>query len=708
MNAPVLTGPAAITPGLQVPDRHAAYWLSQVHIRLRREIVWCWHQRLGRSDPRDGSLPAAIEPSAEVLDWVRYADQKRRFLAEDPAGSYLTSCLCRLEPPVEDNGTWALAASTLDLDDAAQFLLALGVSQHLDAGLGPVFAACANDQGRPYPTAALAQRLWDEPAAIARIMTSDHPLFDYGLIRASARAPTWQGALEVPNLVAHAVSGLRGPDPGGARPLADLQLHLLDETLEMLARQLARRAPAGLEIVGLRGPISADYRGWAAALTAPSGRPLLPVPEPDVADAEALCERSTVAWLHGADMLLPEVQATRPLEGAAPRCLRHPVRWLVPLHGAGALAGVTTAVRRVDAVLPPLRYEQRLTLLMDGLGPAGENLNQAAAECARRFRLEAPAIRRIAADLRLVPDLNAARLAAACRGAGTDRHDPTTQHVAPRFTSNDLVLPAAQMRQFHEIRNAMRTLTEVHYRWGTARAWNEGGLAVLFCGPPGTGKTMAAEALASELDLDLYRIDLSQVVNKYIGETEKNLRRVFDAAEASDCILFFDEADALFGKRTEVKDAHDRFANIEVSYLLERMERFKGLAILATNRRKDLDEAFMRRLRYVIEFPIPGVPERERIWRAGIPAHVDAEELDFRFLARQFAFSGGHIRSVIFNACLQAAGDPPEAPLPKGKVGRLTMRTVLVQVRRELDKLNRATSDEQFGAYAQSIAEWAA
>ena len=156
---------------------------------------------------------------------------------------------------------------------------------------------------------------------------------------------------------------------------------------------------------------------------------------------------------------------------------------------------------------------------------------------------------------------------------------------------------------------------------------------------------MAAEAIAAELALPLYRIDLSQVVNKYIGETEKNLRRLFDAADAADVILFFDEADALFGKRTEVKDAHDRYANLEVSYLLERMERFKGLAILATNRKKDLDEAFLRRLRFVVEFPLPGVAERLRIWRSVIPPGVDASALDFEFLAQRFPLAGGHIRA---------------------------------------------------------------
>jgi vesicle-fusing ATPase len=488
--------------------------------------------------------------------------------------------------------------------------------------------------------------------------------------------------------------------------VADARLHRLDESLETIRQQLARRVPDRLEIVPLRGPVGADFPGWAAALTSATARSLWPVAEPVAADTEALTERSTLAWLAGADLLLPEGPPVRPLDRVVLRCVDHAVRWFVPVHGTATLAGLPSGVRRPDAVLLPLGYDQRLTLLLDGLGVAQETLRGAAAECARRFRLEAPAVRRITADLHGVPGLDAAQLAAACRGAVEGRHDDATQHVTPRFTGADLILPPAQMRQFSEIRTAMRMLAEVHYGWGTARVWNESGLSVLFCGPPGTGKTMAAEALASELALDLYRIDLSQVVNKYIGETEKNLRRVFDAAEASDCILFFDEADALFGKRTEVKDAHDRFANIEIAYLLERMERFKGLAILATNRRKDLDEAFLRRLRYVLEFPTPGVVERERIWRAGIPPHVDAEALDFHFLAKQFAFTGGHIRSVIFNACLQAANSPPEAPLPAGKVGRLRMRDVLVQVKRELDKLNRAAGDEQFGIYAPRLAEW--
>jgi len=171
---------------------------------------------------------------------------------------------------------------------------------------------------------------------------------------------------------------------------------------------------------------------------------------------------------------------------------------------------------------------------------------------------------------------------------------------------------------------------------------------------------------------------------------------LFDAADAADAILFFDEADSLFGKRSEVKDAHDRYANLEVSYLLERMERFKGLAILATNRRKDLDEAFLRRLRFVIEFPLPGTAERLRIWRSVIPAEVDAGELDFDFLAQRFPLAGGHVRAIVFHACLQSA--------QLGAQRRLTMQAVVLAVQREYDKLERASSLDQFGKYAPLIA----
>jgi SpoVK/Ycf46/Vps4 family AAA+-type ATPase len=195
----------------------------------------------------------------------------------------------------------------------------------------------------------------------------------------------------------------------------------------------------------------------------------------------------------------------------------------------------------------------------------------------------------------------------------------------------------------------------VYGDWGFAQSTSRGlGLCALFSGASGTGKTMAAEVLASELRLDLYRIDLSCVVSKYIGETEKNLRRVFDAAEEGGAILFFDEADALFGKRSEVKDSHDRYANIEINYLLQRMESYSGLSVLATNMKAALDPAFLRRLRFVINFPFPDALSRAAIWQTVFPSATPTNGLDIAALAR-LDVTGGNIRNIAVNAAFLAA-----------------------------------------------------
>jgi SpoVK/Ycf46/Vps4 family AAA+-type ATPase len=225
----------------------------------------------------------------------------------------------------------------------------------------------------------------------------------------------------------------------------------------------------------------------------------------------------------------------------------------------------------------------------------------------------------------------------------------------PKAGWDDIVLPGAQRRTLSQISVHVRLRNRVHEDWGFAGKSGRGlGLATLFWGDSGTGKTLAAEVLARELDLPLYRIDLSAVVSKYIGETEKNLARVFDAAEEDGAILLFDEADALFGKRSEVKDSHDRYANIEVSYLLQRMEAYRGLAILTTNHKAALDPAFQRRLRFIVHFPFPDAKHRESIWRATVPAATPVEGVDFAKLAR-LAVAGGTIRNIALNAAFLAA-----------------------------------------------------
>ena len=267
------------------------------------------------------------------------------------------------------------------------------------------------------------------------------------------------------------------------------------------------------------------------------------------------------------------------------------------------------------------------------------------------------------------------------------RLDDLAQRIEPAAGWDDLVLPAPQIEAVRRIAQHVRHRATVYDAWGFAARSARGlGISALFAGVSGTGKTMAAEVLAAELRLDLYRIDLAGVVSKYIGETEKNLRRVFDAAERSGAILLFDEADALFGKRSEVKDSHDRYANIEVSYLLQRMEAYRGLAILTTNLKNALDPAFLRRLRFVVQFPFPDAAHRAEIWRRIFPASTPTEGLDAGKLA-QLNVPGGNIRNIALNAAFLAA----EAGEP------VRMRHIGEAARIEYAKLERPLTDAEIG-----------
>jgi SpoVK/Ycf46/Vps4 family AAA+-type ATPase len=243
--------------------------------------------------------------------------------------------------------------------------------------------------------------------------------------------------------------------------------------------------------------------------------------------------------------------------------------------------------------------------------------------------------------------------------------------------------------QLYDLANQVQQRWKVYEAWGFGAQLGRGrGITALFAGASGTGKTMAAEIIAAQLGLDLYRIDLAGVVSKYIGETEKNLRRVFDAAERSGSILFFDEADALFGTRTEVRDSHDRYANVEINYLLQRMEDYRGLAILATNRRAALDGAFLRRLRFVIDFPFPVASDRRRIWERVFPAQAETDGVEYASLSR-LELTGGNIRSIAVNAAFLAASERTPIGMPH------LMRAAA----REYTKLAKPISAAEFGAY---------
>jgi len=265
------------------------------------------------------------------------------------------------------------------------------------------------------------------------------------------------------------------------------------------------------------------------------------------------------------------------------------------------------------------------------------------------------------------------------------------QHLPSEHTLDDIILPSESMLQLREVVSHYKHQFTVFEKWNFKQHFQSRGLGVLFSGSSGTGKTMAASILANELGLELYRIELSKIVSKYIGETEKNLATIFEIAEQSGVVLFFDEADAIFGKRSEIKDSHDRYANLEVSYLLQRIEEYDGLVILASNFKNNIDEAFTRRMRFIIDFPLPNELQREIIWTKVFSEETDTKNIDFKYLAKNFKLSGANIR----NAALYAAFNAVE------KDELLNMDSVMNGIRRELHKIGKPLKDKEFELYKQ-------
>jgi len=343
---------------------------------------------------------------------------------------------------------------------------------------------------------------------------------------------------------------------------------------------------------------------------------------------------------------------------------------------------------------PRPSYPERLLLWDRALaGKASPEVDTA--NLANKFRFSGGQIRDAAttaqnlAQRRSPEDtpMEMADLLEACRLQSNRKLAALATQIVPRHRWSDIILPADKLSQLREICNAVEYRSLVYDQWGFDDKLSLGrGLSLLFSGPSGTGKTMGAEILAGELGLDLYKIDLSTVVSKYIGETEKNLARIFAEAATSNAILFFDEADALFGKRSEVRDSHDRYANIEINYLLQRMEEYEGTVILATNLRRNMDEAFVRRIQFTIEFPFPSAEQRLAIWQGIFPRQMPHAGLDLEFMARRFEITGGSIRNIALAAAFLGAADG----------GCVTMQHLIHAMRQEYQKMGKVVMEGEF------------
>jgi ATP-dependent 26S proteasome regulatory subunit len=476
--------------------------------------------------------------------------------------------------------------------------------------------------------------------------------------------------------------------------------------------RLAANAPAS--ILYFQGPYGVGKRTAASAICRAMGRPLLTVAGGRLAAAGA-GEFATLtrlagreAKLRGALVFWRDFDAL--LEAADDPRLTDLFTVLdtldAPVFLSGTIpwepSGPHRGLSFLRLMFPPPGPDERLRLwqaaLADnavGLTPDLSELTQDLVDLAGRFRLTGGQIRDAVGTARNLALARAARISvpdlhAACRFHSNRKLAELAVQITPHYTWADIVLPADQMTQLREIHDQVRYRHLVYDTWGFDRKLAMGkGLCILFAGPPGTGKTMAADVLAHALGLSMYKIDLSSVVSKYIGETEKNLARIFAEATTSNAILFFDEADALFGKRTQVRDAHDRYANVEISYLLQKMEEYDGVVVLATNLRGNMDEAFVRRLHVTVEFQLPGVADRRRIWEQIWPDALPRDAgLDLDFLARRIEVAGGSIRNIALAGAFLAAADG----------GVVTTAHVLRATRREYQKMGKVLVADELSA----------
>lgn len=682
-------GARPFPPGTGDPGHGEPAWLGGVRLRAARRVLWLrelWSRHRYEGEHLLTISHSEVDRALVPPDGLLAAEQA--FYQADKAAAALTRAIDALGGAPPDDA-WDHLRATLGLGPDEMHLLALGLAGAADPAMLRVFGYLLDAQEPTGPTPALSLALFGDPPFWC-------PRPDSALVRWRLARPLRDGrdpytastswdadALLLAPLLRHGAgpaaadwsAGTLGAvaEPPGGPPLRPDSLEAIVAFLRGLPRGgEGLSMPVEIELVGAPGSGRTSLAAHVAAALGPSCRGLVAIdaaaisasPDPAASAVReirrARLERRALLWQH-AEALPAAVWPT------LPRSL------LTFLSAPGELAPSAgfTSVRRSWRLRPITRPERIRLWSSLGRGPPPRPV----AEWALR-----PA--EVAVAARVAPAGDAAVLDV-CRRlllAGT----PELLSALPLpYGWDDLVISARTERHLHEVDAQARNRGEVLDDWGFSRLTSMGrGVTALFAGPSGTGKSMAAQVLAASLGLDLYRVDLAGVVSKYIGETEKHLREVFDACERAPVLLLFDEADALFGKRTEVSDAHDRYANIEVDYILQRMEAFNGVAVLATNRKGDLDSAFIRRIQFIVDFAAPNAAERERLWRRALEgaAHPDGGPLvgsvDWASLGAEFDLTGAGIKSAALAAAFLARSDGTA----------IETRHILAATRRELEK----------------------
>ena len=654
-------------------------------------------------NPQPVTLPSApAQSTSAFFDWL----QPKNLRPADPVVETEVMRAARLMAKARDTEpppALVILAERLGLSSFEQSTLLLCVAMELDTRLAGLCAQAQRDPGRLYPTFALALALFAEPAW--DVLSPERPLRRWQLLEINqpGAQPLTTSPLRADERVVNYIKGLNylddrlttfvlpveiGTDIGPLPPSHEKRVEAIVNRLnqginhqDLPLIQLLGTDSSSKQLVAQR----AATRLRLALYRLPAE--VLPQQVSEMETIIRLWERESqllpIALYLDAQDSLPTGQEAGPSR-AINRMLELNTGLLF-LDTREVWPGLNRPNLTLDVTRPTMVEQQAVwEMILERSGSVWP------ARLAGQFNLNLLSIRQVAQTMTTARGVNQAdrplQLWQACLDSTRPRLDMLAQRIDTKATWEDIVLGLEEMDLLHQIADQVGQRTQVYEQWGFRDKMNRGlGISVLFTGESGTGKTMAAEVIANHLRLNLYRIDLSAVVSKYIGETEKNLRRLFDAAEDGGAILLFDEADALFGKRSEVKDSHDRYANIEINYLLQRMENYRGLAILATNMKKALDHAFLRRLRFTVTFPFPGPDERKQIWRRVFPAKTPQDVLDFDRLAR-LNLTGGSIHNVALNAAFLAA----EAGTP------VTMELLLRAARTEFRKLERPINEADF------------